>query len=97
MKEPGDYEHILNMMAHLDSGLVAHYPPLRELSESIQCLHPPATNKESSQYANRRFSNSIRESDSCIVFSILGIYTWEFGFSLLAKPLQKYSQSKVLP
>jgi len=96
MKVPGGYEHILNMRAHLDSELVPHYL-LRELSESIQYLHPPATNKEYSQCVIRRYSNPIGEFGSCIIFSILGIFTWEFGFSCLAKPLQIYSQSKMFP
>jgi len=73
------------MRAHLDNELVPHYL-LRELSESIQYLHPPATNKEYSQCKNRRCSNPIGEFGSCIIFSILGIFTWEFGFSCLAKP-----------
>jgi hypothetical protein len=77
LKVPGGCEHILNKRGHLDSGLVPHYP-LRELSESIQYLHPPATNKEYSQYVNRRYSNPIEEFSSCIVFSILRIFTWGF-------------------
>jgi hypothetical protein len=89
LKVPGGCEHILNKRGHLDSGLVPHYP-LRELSESIQYLHPPATNKEYSQYVEDTVTQS-KNLVHVLFFQSSESLHGDFGFSSLVKPLQKYS------